>query len=77
MTGPLTFTSVNWNVAQMVTVTPGNDDIVHAQSCTIGHAVTSADAAYDDKQLWPAHEWDGREEPLPLKALYFGAAGVI
>lgn len=44
---PLTFTPTNWNIAQMVTVTPGDDDIVHGQSCTIGHAVMSSDAAYE------------------------------
>ena len=38
--------------------------------------VSDADAAFDPDALWPAHEWDGWEEPLPLKALYFGAAGV-
>ena len=27
--------------------------------------------------LWPADAWDAREQPLPLKSLYAGAAGVI
>jgi Lanthionine synthetase C-like protein len=31
----------------------------------------------DPDALWPAHEWDGWEEPLPMKNLYVGAAGVI
>jgi hypothetical protein len=39
--------------------------------------VADADAAFDSQALWPAHEWDGWEEPLPLKHLYLGAAGVI
>jgi Lanthionine synthetase C-like protein len=39
--------------------------------------VADADAAVDADALWPAHEWDGWEEPLPLKNLYLGAAGVI
>lgn len=43
----------------------------------IGAIVADADAAFDPQALWPAHEWDGWEEPLPLKSLYIGAAGVI
>jgi hypothetical protein len=43
----------------------------------IGAIVVDADAAFDEAGLWPAHEWDGWEEPLPLKTLYVGAAGVI
>ena len=39
--------------------------------------VADADAAFHSEMLWPAHEWDGWEEPLPLKSLYLGAAGVI
>jgi hypothetical protein len=39
--------------------------------------VDDADAAFDADALWPADEWDGWEEPLPLKNLYVGAAGVI
>jgi lantibiotic modifying enzyme len=39
--------------------------------------VSDADAAFDPEALWPAHEWEGWEEPLPLKTLYVGAAGVI
>lgn len=38
--------------------------------------VADADAAYDAKGLWPAHEWDGWQAPRPLKNLYVGAAGV-
>ena len=43
----------------------------------IAAIVADADAAFDPDALWPAHEWDGWEEPLPLKNLYVGAAGVI
>jgi hypothetical protein len=43
----------------------------------IAAIVADADAAFDSQGLWPAHEWDGWEEPLPLKSLYVGAAGVI
>jgi hypothetical protein len=39
--------------------------------------VADADAAFNPEALWPAHEWDGWEEPLPMKNLYVGAAGVI
>jgi lantibiotic modifying enzyme len=43
----------------------------------IAAIVADADTAFDPEALWPAHEWDGWEEPLPLKTLYVGAAGVI
>ena len=43
----------------------------------IATIVADADAAFDPDALWPAEEWDGWEEPLPLKALYVGASGVI
>ena len=33
-------------------------------------AAIVADAAFDAVALWPAHDWDGWEEPLPLKSLY-------
>jgi hypothetical protein len=35
----------------------------------IAAIVADADAAFDPVALWPAHEWDGWEEPLPLKNL--------
>ncbi len=44
---------------------------------TIAAIVADADAAFDRKALWPAHEWDGWRAPLPMKNLYVGAAGVI
>jgi hypothetical protein len=43
----------------------------------IATIVSDTDAAFDPATLWPAHEWDGWEEPLPLKNLYLGGAGVI
>src|SRR5262245_26565493 len=43
----------------------------------IAAIVADADAAFDPKALWPTHEWDAREKPLPLSGLYVGAAGVI
>jgi len=43
----------------------------------IAAIVADADAAFDPHALWPAHEWDGWNAPLPLKNLYLGAAGVI
>ena len=43
----------------------------------IAEIVADADAAFDSKTLWPAHEWDAREKPPPLSGLYVGASGVI
>jgi Lanthionine synthetase C-like protein len=43
----------------------------------ISTIVADVDSAFDPAALWPAHEWDGWEEPLPLKTLYVGASGVI
>ena len=43
----------------------------------IAAIVSDAEAAFDRDALWPAEEWDGRDEPLPLKSIYAGAAGVI
>jgi Lanthionine synthetase C-like protein len=43
----------------------------------IATIVADADAAFDPQALWPADEWDGWQEPLPMKNLYVGAAGVI
>ncbi|MBA3365895.1 MAG: LanC-like protein [Actinobacteria bacterium] len=43
----------------------------------IATIVADADAAFDLDALWPAHEWDGWQAPLPMKNLYVGAAGVI
>src|SRR4029453_11575539 len=43
----------------------------------IAGIVADSDAAFHPKALWPAHEGDAREKPLPLSGLYVGAAGVI
>ena len=43
----------------------------------IAAIVADADAAFEPDALWPAHEWDGYNAPLPLKNLYVGAAGVL
>jgi len=43
----------------------------------IAAIVADADAAFDPTSLWPAHDWDAWEKPLPLSGLYVGAAGVI
>jgi hypothetical protein len=43
----------------------------------IAGVVADADAAFDPGALWPAHEWDGYNAPLPMKNLYLGAAGVV
>jgi len=43
----------------------------------IAAIVADADAAFEPDALWPAHEWDGYNAPLPLKNLYVGAAGVV
>ena len=42
----------------------------------IQRIASDAEAAYDPGHLWPAHEWDAWEMPLPLKDLYAGAAGM-
>jgi Lanthionine synthetase C-like protein len=39
--------------------------------------VADADAAFDPDRLWPAHEWEAWQTPLPLTTLYTGAAGVL
>jgi hypothetical protein len=43
----------------------------------IAAIVADADTAFDAKALWPPHEWDAQEKPLPLSGLYVGAVGVI
>ena len=43
----------------------------------IATIVADTDAAFDPDELWPAHEWDGWQAPLPMKNLYVGAAGVV
>jgi hypothetical protein len=43
----------------------------------IAAIVADADTAFAADSLWPAHEWDAGDAPLPLKNLYVGASGVI
>ena len=43
----------------------------------IQRIVDDADDSYDPDGLWPAHEWDVWQTPLPLKSLYVGAGGVV
>jgi Lanthionine synthetase C-like protein len=43
----------------------------------IQRIVTQAEDAFDEENLWPAGEWEGWENFLPLKSLYVGAAGVV
>jgi hypothetical protein len=43
----------------------------------IAAIAADAAAAFDSETLWPAHEWDAGDAPLPLKSLYVGASGVI
>jgi hypothetical protein len=43
----------------------------------IATSAAAAEAAYDEHELWPAHEWDSYNAALPLKHLYVGAAGVV
>lgn len=42
-----TFTAANWSTPQTFTVTGGNDDIVHAQPCSIDLAASGTDGFYD------------------------------
>jgi hypothetical protein len=43
----------------------------------IQRIVSEAEEAYDSNGLWPAHEWDAWQTPLPVKTLYCGASGVV
>jgi lantibiotic modifying enzyme len=43
----------------------------------IAAIVADTHAAFGPTALWPAHEWDARDKPLPLSGLYVGATGVI
>jgi hypothetical protein len=67
---------VLYEPAQFDPLTDEPWDPAHVEDA-IATIVADADAAFDLDALWPAHEWDGWEEPLPLKSLYVGAAGVI
>ncbi len=62
--------------AEFVALTEEPWDAAYIEDA-IAAIVADADASFDPGALWPAHEWEGWEEPLPLKSLYVGAAGVI
>lgn len=48
VSAPLTFTTADWATPQVVTVTAVDDGAAEPEeSCTVSHAVTSADAAYN------------------------------
>ena len=57
-----------------LTEEPWDEGLVRDAIRTI---VADADAAFDPDALWPAHEWEAWNTPLPLKSLYVGAAGVL
>ena len=57
-----------------LTDTPWNEARV---TDAIQRIVTQAENAFDDENLWPAGEWEGWENFLPLKSLYVGASGVV
>jgi len=42
----------------------------------IAAIVADADAEFNPASLWPAHEWDAGDAPLPLKNLYISASGI-
>ncbi len=46
VTSPLTFTTVNWNAAQTVTVTGAEDTNTSSESVQLSHAVSSSDTGY-------------------------------
>lgn len=43
----------------------------------IARIAHETEEGFDRETLWPAHEWDGWQTPLPMKNLYCGASGVI
>jgi hypothetical protein len=57
-----------------LTETPWAADRV---SRLVRELVADTDGAFAEDTLWPAHEWDSWQTPLPLQGLYCGAAGVI
>ena len=48
-TGPIVFTTQNWNAARTVTLAAAQDDDVNGWVATIKHAAASTDADYDGK----------------------------
>jgi lantibiotic modifying enzyme len=59
---------------ERLTDTPWNEARV---ADGIQNIVDAAESAFDEKELWPAGEWESWQTPLPLKSLYVGAAGVV
>jgi hypothetical protein len=59
---------------ERLTETPWNQTRV---ADAIQAIATAAEAAFDERELWPAGEWESYNTPLPLKNLYVGAAGVL
>ena len=57
-----------------LTDTPWNEARV---ADAIQAIAAAAEDAFDEKELWPAGEWESWNTPLPLKNLYIGAAGVL
>jgi hypothetical protein len=57
-----------------LTDTPWNEARV---ADAIQEIADAAESAFDEKQLWPAGEWESWRTPLPLKILYVGAAGIV
>jgi lantibiotic modifying enzyme len=62
------------DVFEPLTETPWDPERV---SDLVREIVADADDAFADDALWPAHDWDSWQTPLPLQSLYVGAAGVI
>jgi hypothetical protein len=58
---------------ERLTATPWEEARVRA---AIHEVVAAAEAAYDRRTMWPAHEWDGWRAALPMKNLYVGGAGM-
>jgi lantibiotic modifying enzyme len=61
-------------VFEPLTDEPWDDGRVRA---AIQRIADDATQAYDPDGLWPAHEWDAWQTPLPLTTLYVGASGVV
>lgn len=57
-----------------LTEEPWDEERVRA---AIRAIVADADAAFDPDGLWPGNEWDAWNTPVPLTAVYGGAAGVV
>jgi Lanthionine synthetase C-like protein len=62
------------DVFEPLTETPWDPTRV---SALVREVVADAEDAFAEDALWPPHEWDAWQTPLPLQGLYIGAAGVI